>query len=125
MKKNKFNKARTLRSLDRIFSAIILHKYNRTCQICNSQRLCNTAHIQPKEFTSLRYNENNVLCLCVSCHKFGRNSFHQNPLWFADWYYKRYGVKAADELLRLAGLPYEFTEETADEIRKRLMKQFS
>ena len=32
----------------------------------------------------------NILCLCSSCHSFGKNSWHHNPVDAVKWFNKKY-----------------------------------
>ena len=91
------------RKLDRLFSQYILKKYNRTCCRCGSVGIkVDTAHIIPRTVTHMRWMENNALCLCVKCHKWGKDAFHQNPLSFTMWFDSTYGRERIDQLLQMS-----------------------
>lgn len=46
----------------------------------------NAHHLLPKErYKSLRTNPMNGICLCPTCHKYGKKSFHRNPIWAVRW----------------------------------------
>lgn len=109
MKSKKFNPAQCKRSLDRLFSLWILHKQSRTCQRCGKQGKTDTAHIIPKEVTLLRWSEENAIALCPSCHKWGKHSFHQNPLSFVGWYNTKFSN--ANFLVSASLNPFELTED--------------
>lgn len=113
MKKIKFKAAKAKRKLDRLFSSYILNKYKRICQRCGvSGSKCDTCHLIPRQVTSLRWNEENAICMCCVCHKWSAiNAFHQNPLSFAAWYHGNYGVEKANNLLSASILPFDFTQE--------------
>ena len=66
---------------DKLFSLIIRSK--GSCERCSmtdySQLHC--AHIYSRKFGSVRFDEDNALCLCARCHRWG----HDNPTEFADF----------------------------------------
>lgn len=118
MKSKKFNPAQAKRSLDRLFSLWILHKFNRTCSRCGKQGKCDSCHLIPRQILSLRYSESNVICMCKSCHKFSSTSLHQSPLSFVRWYDSKFSNGNA--LLSSSLQPFEFTEDFYNETRANL-----
>ena len=43
-------------------------------------------HLLPKErYPEFKLDPNNGIPLCAKHHKFGRQSAHRNPIWFAVW----------------------------------------
>lgn len=55
------------------------------CEVCGSTRFLNAHHIIGRRNLHLRHKLRNGVCVCSGCHTFGRNSAHQNPVWFGDW----------------------------------------
>jgi 5-methylcytosine-specific restriction endonuclease McrA len=57
------------------------------CVICGEdKKVLNAHHILAKEkYPEFMYLLDNGICLCQTCHKFGRKSAHLNPVWFAEW----------------------------------------
>jgi len=55
------------------------------CEVCGSTRFLNAHHIIGRRNLHLRHKLRNGVCVCAGCHTFGRNSAHQNPIWFGDW----------------------------------------
>ena len=43
------------------------------------------AHIIPVEYGLTCANPENILCLCATCHRLGRNAAHENPVPFTRW----------------------------------------
>ena len=114
----KFNQAKAKRSLDRILSAYILNKYNRTCMRCGKQGYCDTAHILPKEYLSLRWYEYNLICLCKRCHKFGNESFHKNPISTYEWLKSKFGIEYLNKLSELSKTPITFNQQSYEDIKQ-------
>ena len=72
------------RRLDRFWSKEI--RSIGHCEICLSIKNLNTHHILDKRFyPEYRFEKDNLICLCVKCHKFGKYSAHKNPVFFANW----------------------------------------
>lgn len=61
-----------------------IHKKGK-CEICGSTRFLNAHHIIGRRNLHLRHKLKNGCLLCSLDHTFGRNSAHQNPVWFMDW----------------------------------------
>lgn len=54
--------------------------------VCGSDKFVQAHHLLPKErFAKLQFEPMNGLSLCARHHKFGKFSFHLNPLWAAVW----------------------------------------
>lgn len=60
------------------------------CAKTSKQAQLQTAHIYSRRYVNLRYDINNVLCLCASCHRWA----HDNPLDFITWFSKDYDDRA-------------------------------
>ena len=70
----------TLRNkLDKIVSEIVRAKGK--CQNCGGTNSLQAAHIFSRTYNNTRWDLDNVLCLCASCHFY----FHKNPLEFSHW----------------------------------------
>jgi hypothetical protein len=68
----------------------------------------------------LRYSPENACCLCVSCHKYGSESFHQNPLAFYRWYSKIFGEEHISKLLEASKIEVIWTEKDVLELEEFL-----
>jgi hypothetical protein len=56
------------------------------CEICSATKRLNAHHILDKNYYhEYRFDPRVGICLCPSCHKFGKYSAHKNPIWFAKW----------------------------------------
>lgn len=117
----KWNPAKAKRKLDRLFSQIILGKYNRICQWCGAiDKKCDTSHVIPREILSLRWTEGNAIALCFSCHKKRGTSWHGSPLVSGRWIENKLGKEHCDSLISASVQPYVFNEAEAALIEVRL-----
>ena len=68
-----------------------LERDNYECQICGNrldrEKLRGMAihHIIPRQYRELFLELDNLITLCSRCHRWGKDSPHQNALWFAEW----------------------------------------
>ncbi len=78
------------RSCDTLFSKIV--RARGECRRCGETKyeLLHTAHIYSRKFGSVRYDENNVLCLCAKCHRWA----HDAPTEFTDFIREGSGSEA-------------------------------
>ena len=73
--------------LDKLWSEIIRSK--GYCEICGTTVNLNAHHIISRHNKVLRWDLQNGICLCVSCHKFSTHSVHNDPLGFMEWFKKK------------------------------------
>ena len=68
-------------SCDKLFSKII--RSQGFCTRCGEKKyeLLQPAHIYSRKFNSVRFDEDNTLCLCSGCHFWA----HANPTEFTKW----------------------------------------
>lgn len=71
--------------LDDAWSLTVKEVANFRCEVCGKRSPLNSHHIIGRRNFALRWELKNGVCLCVSCHKFGNQSAHSNPLWFDKW----------------------------------------
>ena len=55
------------------------------CEVCGSRDKLNSHHIVGRRNLMTRWDVRNCAVLCVSHHKFGLQSAHEDPLWFDEW----------------------------------------
>lgn len=67
------------KSCDKVFSILI--RSRGRCERCGSRDNLQTAHIYSRKFGSVRFDEDNAVCLCARCHRWG----HDNPVDFTRW----------------------------------------
>lgn len=99
MKKKKVSKAKARAKVRRLtlvaWSKAVRARAGHKCEVCgrahgdlnpkgNPIRL-NAHHIEDKANQTLRFDIDNGVCLCPTCHKFGHDSAHRSPIWFVQW----------------------------------------
>lgn len=84
MRKQKTPRQKIIKKLDAITTKLVMHRDNRTCVKCGKKDLqLNTSHVVGRTLLHLRWNLNNVMCLCFYCHL---RWWHEKPLEAADWF---------------------------------------
>lgn len=64
----------------------VLKRDKGLCQICKKKpNRAHVHHIIPREVKELRYDVMNGIVLDFNHHKVGKESAHQNALFFASW----------------------------------------
>jgi len=64
----------------------VLKRDKVTCQLCKKKpNRIHCHHILPRLIKELKYDVMNGIALCFRCHKVGKNSAHQNSLFFSQW----------------------------------------
>ena len=62
-----FNKKRFKKKLDNILQSIIIKKYSK-CFVCGKETSCGHHYIPKSRSLYLRWDLDNIIPLCVSCH---------------------------------------------------------
>lgn len=84
-KKRKVNKTSLTKRLDAAWSLEVKRRAGYRCEVCGKRNNLNSHHIVGRRNRNLRWDLRNGVCLCVSHHKFGLQSFHEDPLWAREW----------------------------------------
>lgn len=83
-----------LRPADTIFSQYLRKKHGR-CEICGRSDIkLEAAHFYSRRNESVRFDEENVHCLCFTCHR----KSHEDKSYYEDWIKKKLGQKRFDLL---------------------------
>lgn len=85
-KKAKKPKKTSRRTLLATWSKSVRERDANVCVVCGQAEHLQAHHLLPKE----RYSEHqfeliNGVSLCPTHHKFGKLSFHRNPIWSVLW----------------------------------------
>lgn len=99
MNNKKISKKTIKNKLDKLISNIV--KSQGKCQKCNQKSplvQLQTAHIFSRSNLSVRWDLDNVLCLCAKCHFWA----HKNPLEFAEFVKKLLGEEKYNNLISKA-----------------------
>ena len=79
----KSTKKSLTKKLDKICSEII--RSHGKCERCGSTKSLQCCHIFSRTYRSVRWDLDNLICGCASCHFF----WHKNPTLFTDWVYEK------------------------------------
>ncbi len=72
------------------------------CERCGMTRMdvqLQGAHVIPEGYEGTCADPENILCLCARCHRLGKDSWHQNPMFNARWYDEKFPGRY-EELLK-------------------------
>jgi len=81
------------RKLDKKVSELIRKKGR--CERCGNTNTLQVAHIFSRSYNNLRYDFDNLLCLCARCHFWA----HKNPLLFSEFVKKHLGKERYSQLI--------------------------
>ena len=71
---------------DRLWATAIKIDWANKCAVCGHRGTIHAHHLIPRHNTATRYEPENGLALCPSCHLFNpHTSPHQNALGWLDW----------------------------------------
>lgn len=63
--------------------AAMLCRNRGRCQRCKSVQNLQWSHIKSRRFLSIRWDEDNCLCMCASCHRWWHDHPDESGQWFA------------------------------------------
>jgi len=94
-RKKKVTLAKVRRLTLALWSKKVRQRAEDKCEVCGKPEgfinpkgnpvHLNAHHIEDKANQRLRFDIDNGIALCPSCHKFGRDSAHRSPIWFVEW----------------------------------------
>jgi uncharacterized Zn finger protein len=64
---------------EKLWSEVVKVRDKHTCQKCGSQDNLNSHHIYGKKTNALKFNLDNGITLCASCHTFAKDCFEMQP----------------------------------------------
>jgi len=73
--------------LDKLFSLYIRTKAGGVCEYCARMGRLEASHFHGRRKGSTRYDEDNVVALCHSCHMY----LQEHPNIHSEWFQKRLG----------------------------------
>ena len=70
---------------------LVKTRQNYTCEKCGKSRTASGlqmhgSHIIPVTYAKTAADPENILCLCSSCHKMARDSWHEDPVANGRWF---------------------------------------
>ena len=83
--KKPLTKSQLTKKLDDAWSLAVKIKAGYKCEVCGKKDTLNSHHIVGRRNRRLRWDLRNSVCVCVKHHKFGIESFHEDPLWAKEW----------------------------------------
>ena len=107
-------------TLDKLLSKVVRMLAGGVCFICGREG-SQACHIfSKKAYPKSRYDFRlNAIWGCFTCHKGGNHSMHEDPEWFRDWYDKKFGEGAMDNLKMIVSIR-ETTSEKLDPIMVKI-----
>lgn len=72
------------------------------CEFCGSTKRLNAHHIFSRSNFTVRWDIDNGVCLCVSHHTFGNQSFHKSPAEMLEWIREKRGEEWYEGLRKKA-----------------------
>ena len=79
------SKSQLSKKLDEAWSLAVKVKAGYRCEVCGKRSTLNSHHIVGRRNRMTRWDIKNGVCTCVKHHKFGIESFHEDPLWAKEW----------------------------------------
>lgn len=79
------SKAQLGKKLDEAWSLAVKIRAGYRCEVCKKGSTLNSHHIVGRRNRMTRWDLRNGVCVCVKHHKFGIESFHEDPLWAKEW----------------------------------------
>ena len=72
--------------LDTAWSKEVKIRAGYICEWCGcTHRQLHSHHMVGRKILATRWDARNGICLCVTCHKFGKHCVHEDPEYFRDW----------------------------------------
>ena len=122
MKTAKKPKIKTLiKELDRVFSLFIRKRDHNICITCGKKMTLNQSqcgHYVSRKWLSLRWDEKNCNCQCVSCNVFKHGNMDEYALALK----KKYGSRILEELNKKKNEIVKFTADKLTELIKHYSK---
>ena len=80
LRKERIAKRKALQAWSRLI------RVDGECAVCQRTDHLQAHHLLFKErYPEYSLEPMNGLCLCPKCHRFGKYSFHKNPMWSMVW----------------------------------------
>jgi len=110
--------------LDTLWSELVKLEAGYKCEYCGREDTLNSHHIFSRSNRSVRWDESNGVCLCVSHHTFNSKfSAHKTPTEFTYWLEKEYGRVFMDELTVKANSTKKWAKHEKEELKEELERK--
>lgn len=80
--------------LDKLAREVCLKKAGYQCERCGKEERLQWHHVYTRRLLSLRWEPDNLVCLCAGCHLW----WHQNTLAAAEWFEGARGTAVVNRL---------------------------
>lgn len=97
----------TKKQRDLEWSDKVKERAGHKCELCDKTNRLSSHHIVSRNIYAVRWDINNGACVCVSHHIFGKESAHQNPVFFLDKLIKLRNKRWFNRLLKKSLLKKE------------------
>jgi hypothetical protein len=104
-----------------LWAKLVKLKAGNKCEKCGSSFFLQSHHLYGRKNYNVRYDIDNGVALCPSCHKLGRSSFHNSPLENIELMITKRGQIWFNRLQEKA--TKDIFKQDKDEIEKLLKKQ--
>jgi predicted restriction endonuclease len=91
---NKGERKRLLVLLDKTARECVLNRAGHRCEKCGKGERLQWHHVYTRAILSLRWDMDNLVCLCAGCHLW----WHHNPLDAAAWFESKVGAARVSRL---------------------------
>jgi len=103
--------------LDLLWSELVKLEAKGKCEYCGVTSPLNSHHIFSRSNRSVRWDEGNGVCLCVSHHTFNSKfSAHKTPTEFTYWLEREYGKEYLEDLRYKANLTKKWTKQEKEDL---------
>lgn len=110
--------------VDLLWAELIKLRAGVQCEYCGGIKALNSHHIFSRSNMSLRWDENNGICLCALHHVLGLFSAHKAPLEFAEWIKEKRGDDWYNQLRDTSKIITKFSDtdriRIADELKEKI-----
>jgi len=128
-KRKKSPRALLVKELDNLWSVLVKLKANNKCEMCgklNGQgrgQALNAHHIFGRSNYSVRWDEENGVCLTAGNHTLTIHSAHKAPAEFIEFMKKKRGIKWYNDLRVKANMIKKWAIPELQEKKKELTKE--
>lgn len=106
------------RALDKVASEIV-RKRGR-CERCSKKETLQCCHIYSRTYRNLRWDLDNLLCLCAGCHFY----FHKNPIEFTRFIEQKLGKEKVEQLNEIRNSYIKYTLQDL-ELKLKVLKEMN
>lgn len=119
----KRNPRKTLENkLDKLVREVVIRRANYKCEKCGRKmdKGLNVHHVFTRYNRSVRWLPENLVALCPNHHTMGKDSAHQRPAEFIEWFKQRFGEERYDFIRKKSSEVKKWTIQELRELVKEL-----